>query len=149
MSGSGSSSTQSGQDILNSHVCSVVFNNTVRGHTKPWSSCVGPQAELGLRYPQTGLRPFLLTHCDPYIPKRADTILLRMHQHITVFTLNIWTPILITIFVLRFDQVHFTPADVSRTPGWVANSLDPDQTPRSAASDLGLDCLLRHVCPNT
>ena len=29
------------------------------------------------------------------------------------------------------------------------NNVDPDQTPRSAASDLGLHCLLRHVCPNT
>ena len=27
-----------------------------------------------------------------------------------------------------------------------ANSADPDQTPRSAASDLGLHCLLRPVC---
>ena len=31
----------------------------------------------------------------------------------------------------------------------MANSVDPDQTPRSAASDLGLNCLLRSVCPNT
>ena len=28
-------------------------------------------------------------------------------------------------------------------------SVDPDQTPRSAASDLDLHCLLRPVCPNT
>ena len=33
--------------------------------------------------------------------------------------------------------------------GWVANSVDPDETPRSAASHLGLYCLLRPVCPNT
>ena len=32
--------------------------------------------------------------------------------------------------------------------GWVANSLDPDETPHSAASHLGLYCLLRPVCPN-
>ena len=32
--------------------------------------------------------------------------------------------------------------------GCVVNSVDPDQTPRSAASDLGLYCLLRHVCPS-
>ena len=30
----------------------------------------------------------------------------------------------------------------------VANSVDPDETPRSAASHLGLYCLLRPVCPN-
>ena len=30
-----------------------------------------------------------------------------------------------------------------------ANDVDPDQTPRCAASDLGLQCLLRPVCSNT
>ena len=30
----------------------------------------------------------------------------------------------------------------------MANSVDPDETPRSAASHLGLYCLLRPVCPN-
>ena len=29
------------------------------------------------------------------------------------------------------------------------NSVDPDETPRSVASHLGLNCLLRPVCPNT
>ena len=33
--------------------------------------------------------------------------------------------------------------------GWVANSVDPDQMLRSAASDLDLHCLLRLVFPNT
>ena len=33
--------------------------------------------------------------------------------------------------------------------GWVANSVDSDETPPSAASHLGLHCLLRPVCPNT
>ena len=32
---------------------------------------------------------------------------------------------------------------------WVANIVDPDETPRSAASHLGLHCLLRPVCLNT
>ena len=31
----------------------------------------------------------------------------------------------------------------------MGNSADPDQTPRSAASDLGLHCLRRFVCSNT
>ena len=31
----------------------------------------------------------------------------------------------------------------------MANSVDPDETPRSAASHLGLYSLLRPVCPNT
>ena len=31
----------------------------------------------------------------------------------------------------------------------MANSVDPDQTPQSAASDLGLHCLQRPICSNT
>ena len=31
----------------------------------------------------------------------------------------------------------------------MAHSVDPNQTPHSAASDQGLHCLLRPVCPNT
>ena len=31
----------------------------------------------------------------------------------------------------------------------MAKSVDPDGTPRSAASHLGLYCFLRPVCPNT
>ena len=31
----------------------------------------------------------------------------------------------------------------------MANSVDPDQTPRAAASDLGLHCLQRSICSNT
>ena len=31
----------------------------------------------------------------------------------------------------------------------MTNSADPDQMPHFAASDLGLHCLLRPVCPNT
>ena len=30
----------------------------------------------------------------------------------------------------------------------MANSVDPDQMPHSAASDLDLQCLLQPVCPN-
>ena len=33
--------------------------------------------------------------------------------------------------------------------GWVANSVDPDEMLHSAASHLGLHCLLRPLCPNT
>ena len=33
--------------------------------------------------------------------------------------------------------------------GWVAISVDPDEMLHSAASHLGLHCLLRPVCPNT
>ena len=36
-----------------------------------------------------------------------------------------------------------------QTIGQVASSVDPDQTPRSAASDQGLHCLLRLLYPTT
>ena len=50
---------------------------------------------------------------------------------------NIWT-----------SKIHY-PMLCLKIAGWVANSVDPDETPRSAASHLGLYCLLRPVCPNT
>ena len=40
--------------------------------------------------------------------------------------------------------LHF---NVCKTMGFMANSVDQDQTPRSAASDLGLHFLLRPVRP--
>ena len=45
---------------------------------------------------------------------------------------------------------HIWPTSVQQV--WlcvVANSVDPDQTPRYAASDLGLHRLPRPTCPNT
>ena len=39
--------------------------------------------------------------------------------------------------------------NVFKIAGCVANDEDPDQTPRSAASDQGLHYLLRTVFPNT
>ena len=36
-----------------------------------------------------------------------------------------------------------------KTAAWVSNSVDPDQTPRSVASDLGIQCLHTPVCPKT
>ena len=44
--------------------------------------------------------------------------------------------------------IHY-PMLCLKIAGWVANSVDLDETPRSAASHLGLNCLLRPVCPNT
>ena len=38
------------------------------------------------------------------------------------------------------------PINVSKIPGQVTNSADSDHMPRSATSDLGLHCLLRHFC---
>ena len=64
----------------------------------------------------------------------------------TVLTLKYGTPYLLTIFVLKLEQDHLLPVDGSA--GFVANSVDPDQTPRSAASDLGIHCVLSPVSPN-
>ena len=50
---------------------------------------------------------------------------------------NIWT------------STIYYPMLCLKIAGWVANSVDPDETPHSAASHLGRNCLLRPVCPNT
>ena len=39
--------------------------------------------------------------------------------------------------------------EVSKSAQCVANTADPDQMLQNAASDLGLHCLLRPVCPST
>ena len=49
----------------------------------------------------------------------------------------------------RWQQIFLLPMNVCKIAGWVANSVGLDQTPRSAASDQGLHCLLRPVFPNT
>ena len=43
----------------------------------------------------------------------------------------------------------YSPMLCINIAGWVVNSVGPDETPRSAASHLGLHCLLRPVCPKT
>ena len=53
----------------------------------------------------------------------------KLREAVTVFTLNIWTPLLPTILVLKFKQFA-----VSKIDGWVANSMDPDQI-----------CILQHL----
>ena len=64
-------------------------------------------------------------------PKYSDTSTL---YHICS---KIWT-----------STIHY-PMLCLKIAGWVSNSVDPDEMPRSAASYLGLNCLLRPVCPNT
>ena len=72
-----------------------------------------------------------------------ENSLIRTCILITVFTLNIGTPKLLTIQVLNFEQAHIHLKFVGR----VANSVDPDQTPHFAASDLGLRRLLGPSVP--
>ena len=43
----------------------------------------------------------------------------------------------------------YYPMLCQKIAGWMTNSVDPVETPRSAASHLGLNCLLRPACPNT
>ena len=51
--------------------------------------------------------------------------------------------------LLLFRKSFLQPVNVCKIAGKVANRVDPDQMPRSAASDLDLHCLLRPVYPNT
>ena len=48
-----------------------------------------------------------------------------------------------TLFIiLLFNKAILLSANVWRNDGWVAINVDPDQTPHSATSDLGLYCSL-------
>ena len=60
------------------------------------------------------------------------------------------TPLLIAKLVVKFGkiQLHYQLMYL-KAARRVANNADPDQMPHSVASDLGLHCLLRPVCPNT
>ena len=49
---------------------------------------------------------------------------------------------------MKFDRPFYYLLMCQRCDGGMANSVDPDQTPRFAASDLGLQCLLMSICPN-
>ena len=48
--------------------------------------------------------------------------------------------------MLIFNKSIFLPMNVYKIAGWVANRVDTDQTPHSAASDLGLHCLFAQAC---
>ena len=57
------------------------------------------------------------------------------------FFLMSYTPCILLYTIMY--QSNVTPCDVFQIFGLVANSVDSDQTPLSAASDLSLHCLLR------
>ena len=87
---------------------------------------------IGFRSPSLWSRSITLAHKDYRIyPKYSDT---SSPNHICS---KIWT-----------STIHY-PMLCLKIAGCAANSVDPDETPRSAASHLGLYCLLRPVCPNT
>ena len=52
-------------------------------------------------------------------------------------------------YPIEFEQVLLLLVNVSKIDVRMANSVDPDQMPECAASDLGLRCLLMPVCPST
>ena len=56
----------------------------------------------------------------------------------------------ISTYQINLNKYNLLPDVVSKKHDrWVANSVDPDETPQNAASHLGLHCLLRPVFPNT
>ena len=63
----------------------------------------------------------------------------------TIYILSIRAPQLLNTFVLNFEQVQVITRYCVKIVGWVANNVDLDETPRFAASHLGLHCLLRSV----
>ena len=96
---------------------------------------------------------FTSTSADPERVQRFNgtpTTLPRKFSLGTVFTLKYWYALLFTLNFKKIQQDHFIEESVKNCwmsgkqyRRWVANIIDPDQTPRSAASDLSLYCLLR------
>ena len=72
-----------------------------------------------------------------------------VYRQNTLFTLNIGTPYLLTIPVLKFQQVILLPVNVSKIC-WTSRKQwrDPVQTLCSVGSDLCLHCLLWPICSN-
>ena len=48
--------------------------------------------------------------------------------------------------LLVFNKPILVPVNVCKVAGWVANIVDPDQTPRSVTSDLDLHPVFAQVC---
>ena len=57
-----------------------------------------------------------------------------------------WLALVVCVSV-KIHKSMLLLVNASNIAGWVANSIDPNQTPRSAAFDLDLHCLLRIVFP--
>ena len=67
----------------------------------------------------------------------------------TIITLSIGTPCPLTLPVRKLEIFHSVITwSVQNIVQCMANSVDPDQMPHYAASDLGLHCLQRPICPN-
>ena len=68
----------------------------------------------------------------------------------TIYSLSIGTSYILTILVPNYEIVNSNTCECAQNiTVCMANSVDPDQMPHSVASDLGLHCLQRTMCPNT
>ena len=55
-----------------------------------------------------------------------------------------------SVFSLNIGTAPYPTCPTISAVCWVSRKrVDPDQMPQIVASDLGLHCLLRLVCPNT
>ena len=93
------------------------------------------------------LNSWFLTIRLSLVYKSAEFIIHKMEYRIYPKYSDTLTPYHICSKIWT-STIHY-PMLCLKIAGWVANSVDPDETPRSAASHLGLYCLLRPVCPNT
>ena len=104
-----------------------------------WSDCVSLQADLNL--PWVNIWRHIFWHWSSF----HFSFTINTSHDSTIFTRSIrQTPQLLTILVLKFEQVHLL-TDVSKNC-WM--SRRPDEMLHSATSHLVLHCLLRPVCLN-
>ena len=70
--------------------------------------------------------------------------------HNLPYCLSLWKPLFLIISIIKFEEVYFATFNVSENHCLNGKQFaDPDQTPRYAASDLGLYRFLKPFCWHT
>ena len=87
-------------------------------------------AKMWVAFAMQNLLTFFQQKISMYLPYFKIDILTSQDRHFNLMLANNF---------VKFEQLG---------PECQANSIDPDQMPCSAASDLALHFLLRSVCPN-
>ena len=87
----------------------------------------------------------LAIHCVRYIFSRCRPYSVYRQNTVSVWTPKIWKKSLL----LPVDVFEKNKKKQKKTAGWVVSSVHPEQMRLSAASDLGLHCLLGVSSQNT
>ena len=116
--------------------CILGYPKGVKGRFR--SDCANAQADLNLRWRTCPKVRFLTMRFVCLSCRNSPCCIV-----ITQFTINF------RIFYFRLILQKYEHVEMSKTAGWPVNSVEPDQTPRSAASDLDQRYFPGHISSNT